>query len=564
MNYEEAMSFLEDTKQYGSRLGLDTIRALMHELGDVQDKVPAIHISGTNGKGSVGAMLSSILTESGYKVGWFNSPEVFSYEEEFRICGEPISRERLAQIFTGVKAACEKVDAKIGRSSQEYYEVDDITRYNHLNSLGVEDTARYNHLKSFEMEDETRYSHLKSSEVEDETLYHHPTSFEVETAAAFLWFYEEQCDILIIEVGMGGADDATNVIESPLVSVLTSISKDHIHTLGYTLPEIAGVKAGIIKPGCPVVTVEQEPDVMDVILKRCSEAGAPLYRADAGMTEDFSYADGVSSFDWGGRRITLGLHAPLQTENASCALKVVDVLRECYPERYGDISDENVVRALAKTRWPGRYERLELGDEGVMSVPEPELGDAGEMSVPKLELNDEGVMPVSEPELGDEGVMSVPKSGFGDEGGMPVPDGPGRLFDADDKSRGHAPTIILDGAHNEAAALRLREALDADFPGRRIVYIMGVLADKDFGAMARIMFNPGDRVYTVTTSSPRALPAKELAEQLSRQDIDAVPCGTARDAVAGAMAEAGAGDVILAFGSLYCLGEIREAFHGSI
>ncbi len=430
MNYEEAMSFLEDIKKYGSCLGLDTIKALMHELGDVQDKVPTIHIGGTNGKGSVGAMLSSILTESGYKVGWFNSPDVFSYEEEFRICGDPIGKERLAEIFTEVKAACEKVAAGSGRNA-----------------------------------------------------HHHPTRFEVETAAAFLWFNEENCDIAIIEVGMGGATDATNVIEKPLVSVLTSISLDHMHSLGYTLPEIARVKAGIIKPGSPVVTVEQEPKVMDVIMEQCREEGASLYRADSGLAEDFSYVEGVSSFNWNETRITLGLHAPVQTENASCALKVIEVLRERYPECFGDISDEDTARALARTSWPGRYEQITL--EG--------------------------------------------------------------------------PAILLDGAHNEAAAQRLREALDADFPERRIIYIMGVLADKDFDAMARIMFNPGDRVYTVTTSSPRALPAQELAAQLARHDIDAIPCETAQDAVTNALNEAGEDDVILAFGSLYCLGEIRDA-----
>ncbi len=445
MNYEEAMSFLEDTKQYGSRLGLDTIRALMHELGDVQEKVPEIHISGTNGKGSAGAMLSSILTESGHKVGWFNSPDVFSYEEEFRICGEPIGKGRLAEIFTEVKAAAERISVR-----------------------GI--------------------------------LY--PTRFEAETAAAFLWFYEEHCDTAIIEVGMGGATDATNVIKRPLVSVLTSISLDHMHSLGSTLPEIAQVKAGIIKPGCPVVTVEQKSEVMEVIRERCREEEAPLFRADAGPAEDFSYVDGISSFNWNGTRITLGMHAPVQAENASCALKVIEVLRERYPESYGDISDENAARALARVNWPGRYERIL-----------PRRTAAG-----KKMAADSGT-------------------------------------DAD-----HTPVILLDGAHNEAAVQRLREALDADFPGRRIIYIMGVLADKDFDAMAGIMFRPGDRVYTVTTSSPRALTASELAKQLARQSIDAIPCATAQDAVTNALNEAGREDVVLAFGSLYCLGEIRDAF----
>ncbi|MCD8208103.1 MAG: hypothetical protein LUD72_09225, partial [Bacteroidales bacterium] len=172
MNYEEAMSFLEDTKQYGSRPGLESIRALMRELGDVQEQVPVVHIGGTNGKGSVGAMLSSVLIEAGYRVGWFNTPDVFSYEEEFRMDGEPIARERIAALFTEVRAACERLVAP-----------------NSPDSVCVDAASPPAH----------------------------PTRFEVETAAAFLWFYEEKCDIALVEVGMGGALDATNLINKPLV-----------------------------------------------------------------------------------------------------------------------------------------------------------------------------------------------------------------------------------------------------------------------------------------------------------------------------------------------------------
>ena len=201
MNYMEAMEFLEETKKYGSILGLQSIQKLMACLGNVQDQVPMIHIGGTNGKGSVGAMLSSVLAEAGYRVGRFNTPDVFSYEEEFLMNGEPIGKERLAELFTEVSEACGRL-VKTGQS--------------------------------------------------------HPTRFEVETAAAFLWFCEENCDIALIEVGMGGETDATNIIKKPLISVLTSISMDHMKFLGNSLEEIAQVKAGIIKEGCPVVMAEQK------------------------------------------------------------------------------------------------------------------------------------------------------------------------------------------------------------------------------------------------------------------------------------------------------------------
>ena len=184
MNYNEAMAFLDETKKYGSQLGLSSIRNLMQELGNVQDQVPVVHIGGTNGKGSVGAMLSSVLTEAGYRVGHFDTPDVFSYEEEFLMNGIPIEKERLARLFTEVSVACEKLTAK-----------------------GLP----------------------------------HPTRFEVETAAAFLWFYEEKCDLALVEVGMGGETDATNLIIRPLVSLLTSVSMDHMQFLGNTLQEIAAV-----------------------------------------------------------------------------------------------------------------------------------------------------------------------------------------------------------------------------------------------------------------------------------------------------------------------------------
>ncbi len=484
MNYEEARSFLEDTRQYGSRLGLDTIRSLMRALGDAQERVPVIHIGGTNGKGSVGAMLSAVFTEAGYKVGWFNSPDVFTYEEEFRICGEPIARERLAQIFTEVKAACDEVTAKPEGSASA--------------CTGAKADPQP----------------ASACAGADAATCPHPTRFEVETAAAYRWFYEEQCDLALIEVGMGGATDATNLVTRPLVSVLTSIGRDHMHTLGQTLPEIARAKAGIIKPGCPVVTSRQEPEVMDVIRARCAQLDAPLYPADrilAGVIGDGAYRGGACSFLWNGTPVTLGLHGPLQAENAACALEVVEVLRERDPERFAALTDRAVARGLAQTRWPGRYERIR--PDGSHATDEPD--------------------------------------------GSRTPDAAGTSDGPDARS---GPILLLDGAHNEAAAQRLREALDADFPGRRIVYIMGVLADKDFEAIARIMFRPGDRVYTVTTASPRALSARELAAQLARQGIDAVPCETAREAVTFARNEAGAEDVILTFGSLYCLGEIREAF----
>ncbi|MCD8230817.1 MAG: bifunctional folylpolyglutamate synthase/dihydrofolate synthase [Clostridiales bacterium] len=432
MTYEEAMSFLEDTKKYGIQPGLGSIKALMRELGDVQERVPIVHIAGTNGKGSVGAMLSSVLSEAGYLVGRFATPDVFSYEEEFLMNGKPIEKERLAGIFTKVADKCKELVRK-GRP--------------------------------------------------------HPTRFEVETAAAFLWFQEENCDIALVEVGMGGATDATNLIRKPLVSVLTSISRDHTKFLGDTLAGIASAKAGIIKEGCRVVSVRQEPKVMAVIRETCEKRRAPLEVADVEMTDEPVCRDGAISFSWDASvfadcaaapfDITLGLRGDFQLQNAVCALKVLEVLKKKYPR----ITPSVVSVGMQNVRWPGRFEQI----------------------------------------------LS-------------------------------SPDVFLDGAHNEDAVSKLRIALDHSFPKRKIIYIMGVLADKEYDRMIRLMFRAGDRVYTVTPPNSRALSAEELAAQLKRQKVDAISCENPRDAVSYALAEADARDVILAFGSLYYLNGVRTAF----
>ena len=427
MNYKEAMAFLEETKKYGSQLGLVSIRNLMRELGDVQEKVPVVHIGGTNGKGSVGAMLSEVFTRAGYRVGRFDTPDVFSYEEEFQMNGVPVEKERLAQLFTEVSAACKKLTAR-----------------------GLP----------------------------------HPTRFEVETAAAFLWFYEENCDLALVEVGMGGETDATNLITRPLVCLLTSISLDHMHFLGNTLEEIAAVKAGIIKKNCPVVTAKQRPEVMRVIRQRAEQMSAPLVQADVPEAADvictleetaFRIRSGRSGREI---QICLGLPGIWQVENALCAWKALEILSESYPK----ITEEKMQEGFCAARWPGRMEKI---------------------------------------------------------------------FSP--------PAFFLDGAHNEDAVRKLRTSLDLICPGRRIVYIMGVLADKDYREMIRIMFRDNDCVFTVTPPNPRALSAEKLAELLRERGVRAASSADAADAVKAAMEEADREDVILAFGSLSYLGEIRRA-----
>lgn len=425
MNYIDAMDFLEETKKYGSQLGLTSIQNLMAELGNIQDEIPLVHIGGTNGKGSVGAMLSQVLTEAGYRVGRFCTPDVFVYEDEFQMNGINIEKGRMAQLFTRVKAACEKLVAQ-----------------------GMA----------------------------------HPTRFEVETAAAFLWFYEENCDMALLEVGMGGATDATNLIRKPLVSVLTSISMDHIRFLGNSLAEIATVKSGIIKPQVPVVTMQQKPEAMEVIKKKAEEMQAELIVADITQVQNITQKDGRYAFEWkapGCIPVTLSLCGAFQVENAVCVLNVLRILQKKYPK----ITETVIQQGLSHTIWHGRMEQIGTG-----------------------------------------------------------------------------PDFYLDGAHNEDAVRKLRKTLDESFSNRRIVYIMGVLADKDYEKMITMMYQPGDRVYTVTPQNPRALDGKELEKQLFGQNIDAQYCENIQDAVLYALRDAQKEDMILAFGSLSYLRDVRNAY----
>lgn len=469
MNYIEAMEFLEETKKYGSQLGLTSIQNLMAELGNVQDEIPLVHIGGTNGKGSVGAMLSQVLTESGYKVGRFCTPDVFAYEDEFQMNGVNIEKNQLAQLFSKVKEACDK-----------------------LTSQGKP----------------------------------HPTRFEVETAAAFLWFYEEKCDIALLEVGMGGETDATNLIKRPLVSVLTSISMDHIRFLGNSLGEIATVKSGIIKSQVPVVTMEQKPEAYAQIEKKAKEMQTELIVAKADQARQITQKNGRYAFLWytsdsvqnektteketvgcsdeilqatkcnryaanflqkrekeietlQNMQINLSLCGAFQVENAVCVLNVLQILQKKYPK----ITKETIQHGLSHTIWHGRMEQL-----------------------------------------------------------------------------GAEPDFYLDGAHNEDAVRKLRKTLDEGFSDRRIVYIMGVLADKDYEKMIQMMFQLGDHVYTVTPKNPRALDGKELEKQLLEQKIAARYCENVQDAVLYALRNAQKGDMVLAFGSLSYLRNVREAY----
>lgn len=269
MNYQESRAYIKNAEQYGSALGLANMKELLDRLGNPQDDSRYIHIAGTNGKGSVIAYLYTVLLEAGYHVGRYISPTIYSYRERMEAAGRKISREKFAGYVTEI-------------------------------SLAI-------------------------TEMTKEGLPH-PTPFEIETAAAFLYFKEEQCDLVLLEVGMGGDLDATNIIRSPLLAVLVSISLDHQAFLGNTLGEIAKKKAGIIKSGCQTITMAQAPEVMTVIREKCREKDVPLYVADRKEAEVQRADCFGQAFSYHGESYEISLAGAYQTENAVLALKALELL----------------------------------------------------------------------------------------------------------------------------------------------------------------------------------------------------------------------------------------------
>ncbi|MDO4323345.1 MAG: folylpolyglutamate synthase/dihydrofolate synthase family protein [Lachnospiraceae bacterium] len=298
MNYTEARAFIQEISVRGSELGLETIANLLKLLGNPQDDLKFIHIAGTNGKGSVLAYLSTVLEQSGYRVGRYISPTLFSYRERIQINRERISREDFAE------AASQAAEA-----------------YTQMKQLGL-------------------------------AL---PTVFEVETAISFLYFKKKKCDLVMLEVGMGGRLDATNIIRTPVLTMLASISMDHMEFLGNTLAEIAWNKAGIIKPGIPVVSAHQEAASERVIAEEAEKNGSECRFVDLEQITEVCYGLESQSFHYGEfGRIDISLAGAQQIENAALALEGAAALR-----RSGyDIPEAALHRGMRETVWKGRFSAI--------------------------------------------------------------------------------------------------------------------------------------------------------------------------------------------------------------
>lgn len=293
MDFLEAQNYLEKVRsQKGIVLGLDTMRHLMAKLNNPQDKVKFIQVAGTNGKGSTAAYLTSILSEAGIKVGRYTSPAVFSSTEQYFACGSCISESEYAKGMTAVAEAAESLDGET------------------------------------------------------------PTVFEQETALAFWYFAQKGCELAILEAGLGGDMDATNIVTTTVCSIITSISMDHCRILGNKISEIAAHKAGIIKPGAPVICIEQKEDAMEPIRAAAKAADTPLYEVHRDeVRQIFSDKRESIVFFREFENLHLKMLGSCQPENAALAVQAASVLSRSYP-----IEKKHIYDGIEKTRWGGRFE----------------------------------------------------------------------------------------------------------------------------------------------------------------------------------------------------------------
>ena len=429
----DPLEYLENPAWKVSKLGLERIAELVARLGHPERRYRIVHVAGTNGKGSTAAFVSSVLYSAGYRVGLFTSPTIGEYTSSILVDGRQMPMDELSEIASQVR---EQADA---------------------------------------MDD-------------------HPTEFELACAVAFLHFARSECDIAVIEVGLGGALDSTNVIEDPEVCLIARIALDHTGALGTTIEDIARQKAGIIKPGVPVVSWPQEPAAMHVVEKVAEENGSALLIPDFSKLAiedaafDVSRETNVRVFTYKHYGdLEIQLLGSYQPYNAVLAIEAVEALRE----RGWSISDDAIRTGLAHAEWPGRFEIVAT-----------------------------------------------------------------------------KPAFVIDGGHNTQGAHVLADSLKLAFPGRKAVFIIGVLEDKSYPEMLEEILPLGCAFVTIEPPNPRALSAEKLARAIRWTGQDLLGCSACTrpyvakdipDAVERAREIAGKDGLVCAFGSLYSIAEIKRA-----
>ena len=433
MNYSESINYINEIPWTMRKPGLHRIKELLEKLGRPDRELKFIHVAGTNGKGSVCAMLASVFKEAGFNTGLFTSPHLVKYNERMKVNGEDISDTELAECITEVSEAVTELSEEADMAGEEYES---------------------------------------------------PSEFEILTAAGLLWFKKKQCDIVVLEVGLGGEFDSTNVIDNKELAIITTLGYEHTAILGNTMEEIAGAKAGIISDGCNVVLAlqgEESVVIKKVVGDKCLLKNAELHIPDiTGFKVLSSGLDGqVFESAYSAEPLRLNLMGDYQLLNALTVLEAVKVYNECndYP-----VSEDAVRCGLEKVTWGARFEVLSK-----------------------------------------------------------------------------EPVFILDGAHNPHGINAAVKSLKALFGDKKIVYIVGMLGDKNIDAMLNSLYSNAKCFITLTPGSERALKNDSLAERIREDGFEAVSFDSIPDAIGYTLKNYDS-EVICSLGSLYLAGEVRSYF----
>ncbi|MCK8827872.1 bifunctional folylpolyglutamate synthase/dihydrofolate synthase [Natroniella acetigena] len=418
----DEMDYLESLDKYDIKPGLERIELLLEYLGNPHDELNVIHIAGTNGKGSTSAILTSIYKEAGYKVGTYNSPEIVEFNERMRINGVNISDRDLKEAIQKIKPVVSKVAQELER----------------------------------------------------------PSFFEVVTAVAIDYFAQQELDLTILEVGLGGRLDATNIVSS-LVSVITNVSLDHTEFLGDTIEEIAFEKGGIIKEGQQVITATNDQEVLTVLQKICVENDSKLINV---LQEyDWEQKEGTlayQNFDLEGPTrdyldLKLSLLGEHQIINTATAMGVIEALAEDYP-----VDSEAIQAGVSQVKWPGRLEVINSG-----------------------------------------------------------------------------PVIILDGAHNEAGASKLKLAIE-DLEFDNLILVLSILGDKDLGAMIEQIAPLATKVILTKNKNKRVAEINIMKKEVTKYNSNVEVKKDLVEVLDDIAVQATAEDIILISGSLYTVAEARK------
>lgn len=436
--FQDAVDYVHGLSKYGWKLGLERFSALCERLGSPQDKLRVVHVAGTNGKGSTTAMISSILHCAGYKVGTYYSPFVYDIRERVQVDGQLVTEEAFARLVNVIKP--------------------------HAEALA-------------------------------ETEHGHPTEFEVKTALGFLYFLEQCVDFAVLEVGLGGRLDATNIV-TPLVSVITNVTLDHMDRLGNTVAEIAGEKAGIIKENGHLVTAAADPEAFEVIRRTCVERNSVLWH--------------------------------VRTKDGAGELEIV-------PVNPGEPYDANQLPLTAS-------DSLTInGMNGVYS--DVKIGMSGDFQL----IN--AATAIGAVEVLIQKGISIDEAAI--RTGLESAYIPGRL-----EVLQKEPLLVIDGAHNLDGARQVASALKNHFHYDRLILVMGMVSGHSIENVIGTLAPLADKFYATSPAGPRSAHAEDVAKTARKYCSDVIVVNDVKDAVLQALGSAGPHDMVCVTGSFYTIGEV--------